>query len=365
MSVASSRKYNFYAGPSTLPLEVLETLQREFVDFEGHGLSMIETSHRSKMYDTVHNQAVELFKGIFAIPENYKVLFLGGGATLQFSMIPMNFLGPDQTCDFTLSGAWAKKAYQDAKKVGKVRVLFDGAENNYTTLPEASSLEVDPNAAYLHLTSNETIGGVQWKEWPDTGSVPLICDMSSDILSRRVPVEKFALIYGGAQKNLGPAGVTVVIIREDMLERCPEEITAYLDYRIHAEKNSLYNTPPVFGIWVIQLVLERMKRLGGMAAMEKHNAAKAAEVYNAMDESGGFYRCPVERSVRSLMNLVFRLPSEDLEKRFISQATEEGFLGLKGHRSVGGCRASLYNAMPLEGAKALGEFMRDFARKNG
>ncbi len=360
-----SRKYNFYAGPSTLPLEVLEIVQREFVDFEGQGVSMIETSHRSSMYDHVHNRAVELFKEIFAIPENYSILFLGGGATLQFSMVPLNFLGPDQTCDFTLSGSWAKKAYNDAKKVGKVRVIFDGAETNYSTLPKASSLETDPNAAYLHLTSNETIGGIQWKEWPHTGSVPLICDMSSDLLSRAVPVEKFALIYGGAQKNLGPAGVTVAIIRDDMLERCPETLTAYLDYRTHAEKNSLYNTPPVFAIWVIQLVLERMKRLGGMKAMEEHNAAKAAEVYKAIDTSGGFYRCPVDKDVRSLMNLVFRLPSEDLEKRFINQATEEGFLGLKGHRSVGGCRASLYNAMPLEGARALGEFMNEFARKNG
>jgi phosphoserine aminotransferase len=360
-----SRKYNFYAGPSTLPLEVLEIVQREFVDFEGQGVSMIETSHRSSMYDHVHNRAVELFKEIFAIPENYSVLFLGGGATLQFSMVPLNFLGPDQTCDFTLSGSWAKKAYNDAKKVGKVRVIFDGAETNYSTLPKASSLETDPNAAYLHLTSNETIGGIQWKEWPHTGSVPLICDMSSDLLSRAVPVEKFALIYGGAQKNLGPAGVTVAILRDDMLRRCPDTLTAYLDYRTHADKNSLYNTPPVFAIWVIQLVLERMKRLGGMKAMEEHNAAKAAEVYKAIDTSGGFYRCPVDKDVRSLMNLVFRLPSEDLEKRFISQATEEGFLGLKGHRSVGGCRASLYNAMPLEGARALGEFMNEFARKNG
>jgi phosphoserine aminotransferase len=280
-------------------------------------------------------------------------------------MVPLNFLGPDQTCDFTLSGSWAKKAYNDAKKVGKVRVIFDGAETNYSTLPKASSLETDPNAAYLHLTSNETIGGIQWKEWPHTGSVPLICDMSSDLLSRAVPVEKFALIYGGAQKNLGPAGVTVAILRDDMLRRCPDTLTAYLDYRTHADKNSLYNTPPVFAIWVIQLVLERMKRLGGMKAMEEHNAAKAAEVYKAIDTSGGFYRCPVDKDVRSLMNLVFRLPSEDLEKRFISQATEEGFLGLKGHRSVGGCRASLYNAMPLEGARALGEFMNEFARKNG
>jgi len=360
-----SRKHNFYAGPSTLPLEVLEVLQRELVDFEGQGLSMIETSHRSSMYDQVHNRAVELLRELFGIPGNYHVLFLGGGATLQFSMIPLNFLRPDQTCDFTLSGSWAKKAYSDAKKVGKVRVVFDGAETNYTTLPDPSSLETDPNAAYLHLTSNETIGGVQWKEWPNTGTVPLICDMSSDLLSRSIPVEKFALIYGGAQKNLGPAGVTVTIIREDMLERCPDSLTAYLDYRTHAEKNSLYNTPPVFAIWAIQLVLERMKRLGGMKAMEEHNAAKAAEVYNAIDGSGGFYRCPVEKSVRSLMNLVFRLPSEELEKQFIAQANEAGILGLKGHRSVGGCRASLYNAMPLEGARVLGEFMKEFARKNG
>lgn len=359
-----NRKYNFYAGPSTLPLEVLQTLQKELVDFEGQGLSMIETSHRSPMYDQVHNQAVALMRELWDIPENYHVLFLGGGATLQFSMIPMNFLGPDETCDFTLSGSWAKKAYNDAKKTGKVRTIFDGASTNYTTLPKASSLDIDPNAAYVHITSNETIGGVQWKEWPRTGKVPLICDMSSDILSRAVPVEQFALIYGGAQKNLGPAGVTLVIIRDDMLAKCPDTLTAYLNYRTHSDKNSLYNTPPVFAIWAIKLVLEHIKRLGGIKAVEKRNEEKAHTVYRAMDESNGFYRCPVDKNVRSLMNLVFRLPSEELEKAFIAQATERGLLGLKGHRSVGGCRASLYNAMPLEGAQALASFMKNFAEEH-
>jgi phosphoserine aminotransferase len=360
-----SRKYNFYAGPATLPLPVLTQIKEEMEDFHGIGMSLIETSHRSKTYDGVHNEAIALLRELLGIPANYQVIFLGGGATLQFSMIPMNFLSPGKSCDFTLTGAWAKKAYEDAAKVGKVKVVFDGKESGYTTLPAASSLKASPGAAYFHLTSNETIEGVEWVDFPDTGDVPLIADMSSDIMSRPLPVEKFGVIYAGAQKNLGPAGVTLVILREDLLERCPDTLTAYLNYKIHAEKNSLYNTPPVFSIYALKLVLEHVKKQGGLAAVAATAAKKAGLLYRTIDDSDGFYRCPVDKAVRSRMNVVFRLPSEDLEKKFIDAATEKGMVGLKGHRSVGGCRASLYNAMPEEGVAALTAFMKEFAAANG
>lgn len=360
-----ARKLNYHAGPSTLPLEVLEELRDNMVDFQGTGLSLIEESHRSANYEAVHNGAVELFREMLSVPKNYRILFLGGGATLQFAMVPMNFLPQGRTAEYVSTGTWSKKAIDDAKKIGSVKVVFDGKEGGYTTLPDPASMKVDPEAAYLHVTANETIGGLEWKAWPETGDVPLVCDMSSDILSRPVPVEKFALIYAGAQKNLGPAGTTIVILREDMLQRIPATLPAYLDYRNHADNNSLYNTPPVFGIWAIKLVLENMKKNGGLAAVAERNLKKASAVYGVIDSSGGFYRSPVDSRYRSNMNLVFRLPTEELEKKFIDEAKALGMIGLKGHRSVGGCRASLYNAMTLEGAETLAAFMRDFAAKNG
>ncbi len=360
-----SRKYNFNAGPSTLPLSVLEELQQDLVDYKGMGLSLLEDSHRAPTYEAVHHEAVALFRELLGIPESHKVLFLGGGATLQFAMVPMNFLAAGKSAAYVNSGAWGKKAIEDAKKLGQVQIVFDGKESNFTTLPDPASVKVDPASAYLHFTSNETIGGLQWKGWPEAGEVPLICDMSSDIFSRAVPVKKFAYIYAGAQKNLGPAGATVAILREDMLERIPDTLPAYLNYKNHVENDSLYNTPPVFAIWAIKLVLERMKKLGGLAAMATHNTRKAAVLYEAIDKSGGFYRCPVDPRYRSDMNVVFRLPSEELEKKFVKEAEALGMIGLKGHRSVGGCRASLYNAMPLEGSQALASFMKDFATKNG
>ncbi|HOU33594.1 MAG TPA: phosphoserine transaminase [Synergistaceae bacterium] len=360
-----SRKYNFNAGPSTLPLSVLEELQQDLVDYKGMGLSLLEDSHRGPTYEAVHHEAVALFRELLGIPESHKVLFLGGGATLQFAMVPMNFLAAGKSAAYVNSGAWGKKAIEDAKKLGQVQIVFDGKESNFTTLPDPASVKVDPESAYLHFTSNETIGGLQWKEWPDAGKVPLICDMSSDIFSRAVPVKKFAYIYAGAQKNLGPAGATVAILREDMLGRIPDTLPAYLNYKNHVENDSLYNTPPVFAIWTIKLVLERMKKLGGLAAAADHNARKAAVLYEAIAKSGGFYSCPVDPKYRSDMNVVFRLPSEDLEKKFVKEAEVLGMIGLKGHRSVGGCRASLYNAMPLEGSQALAAFMKDFAAKNG
>jgi phosphoserine aminotransferase len=359
------RKRNFYAGPSTLPVAVLEQIRDQVVDTQGKGLSMIETSHRGSMYETVHNEAIELLRGLLGLPKDRRVLFLGGGATLQFAMVPMNLLGKGAGCDYVLSGAWAQKAVADARLLGTVRLAFDGASAKFTALPKAASVKVPSDSAYLHLTSNETIGGIQWKEFPQTGSVPLVADMSSDIMSRRIPAERFGLIYAGAQKNLGPAGLTVVIIAEGLLERSPKELPAYLSYRIHAEDNSLYNTPPVFAVWVLGLMLKWAQEQGGLAAIEKANEEKAALIYRAIDSSAGFYRSPVDPAVRSTMNVVFRLASEELEKKFVAESEKAGMLGLKGHRSVGGCRASLYNGMPLEGARDLASFMREFASSNG
>ncbi len=358
-----SRTTNFYAGPSFLPVDILEQIQAELVDYQGTGLSLVETSHRSQTYDDVHQEALALLRELLAVPDWYHILFLGGGATLQFGMIPLNFLMEGQSCDFTLSGVWAKKAYADTQKVGAAQIIFDGAESNYTTLPDARTLRINADAAYLHMTSNETIGGLQWKEWPDTGDVPIICDMSSDILSRPIPIEKFGLIHAGAQKNLGPSGVTVVIIREDMVARCPDSLPVYLSYKTHAEKNSLYNTPPIFPIYAMNLILKRMKDKGGMEAMVRHNHEKANLLYSAIEESGSFYTCPVEPAYRSEMNVIFRLPDEALEKAFVEEAAAQGMVGLKGHRSVGGCRASIYNAMPLASVEQLVAFMQDFASR--
>jgi len=360
-----NRIFNFSAGPCTLPLPALEEAQAEFVDYQGAGMSLIEMSHRGKQYDAVHTEALDLIKRLYGLPDNYKVLFLGGGATLQFSMIPMNLMGQGGTCDFTLTGAWAKKAYADAKKIGDVNLLFDGSPDSFMKLPDPAALKVRPESSYLHLTSNETIGGVQWKSFPTTGDVPLVCDMSSDFVSRRVPVENFGLIYAGAQKNAGPAGVAVVIIREDLLERCPDSLTAYLSYATHAPKDSMYNTPPVFPIYMMMKTLEWLEGLGGLPAAEKLADERSSLIYGAIAADSGFFTCPVDEGCRSKMNVVFRLPSEDLEKQFVAEAMAEGMSGLKGHRSVGGCRASVYNAMPVEGAKKLAEFMHEFARKNG
>jgi len=359
-----ARKINFFAGPSVLPQDVLETLGKEMVDFQGSGLSLIETSHRSATYDEVHRSAMNLLRELLKVPESYKILFLGGGATMQFGMIPMNFLPQGASADYTLTGAWAKKAAADAQKIGKVRYAYDGSAEKYSTLPDPASLDIDEKAAYVHLTSNETIGGIQWKDFPDTGKVPLICDMSSDILSRPLPVEKFSMIYAGAQKNLAPSGLVVVIIREDLLERCPDTLPAYLNYQTHAKADSLYNTPPVFPIWAMNEVLKGLVDKGGMDYVVAHNRKKADMVYQAIDGNSDFYKSPVDKAVRSDMNVVFTLPNEDLDKQFITEAQALGMMGLKGHRSVGGCRASIYNGMTLEGVEILSGFMADFAAKH-
>ena len=363
MNAPTDRKLNFFAGPSTLPLPVLEKLRDTMVDHSGEGMSLIETSHRSPMYDEVHQGALSLLRELLGVPDDFDILLLGGGATLQFAMVPMNLLPAGRSCDFLVSGSWAKKALADARKIGNVNVVFDGAEGGYSSLP--SEISYSPDAAYVHATSNETIDGVQWPELPKTGNVPLVADMSSDIMSRRFSFDDIGLVYAGAQKNLGPAGVAVVIVRKDLLERCPAALPAYLNYSVHAEKDSLYNTPPVFSIYALRLVLEHVKELGGIEAAERLSNQRSALVYDAIDSSDGFYSCKVERSKRSKMNLVFNLATEELEKRFLVAAEAAGMLGLKGHRSVGGCRASLYNAVPVEWAESLADLMRSFAASNG
>lgn len=355
-----ARVFNFSAGPATLPLDVLQEAQKNLVDYEGCGLSLIEMSHRGKEYDAVHTRAGELVREVMQIPPGYAVLFLGGGATMQFGMVPMNLMGEGGSADYTCSGSWAGKAIDDARKIGTVNTVYDGSDTAFTTLPEPVSVKSTPGSAYLHITTNETIEGVQWKQFPRT-DVPLVADMSSDIMSRPVPVDQFGLIYAGAQKNLGPAGVTLVILREELLERIPRTLPAYLSYGTHAKSNSLYNTPPVFPIYMVKLVLEWIQREGGLNAIGERNARKAALLYDAIESSDGFYRCPVDPRYRSEMNVVFRLPSEDLEGAFIKQAAASNMSGLKGHRSVGGIRASIYNAMPEEGVAALVDFMRTFA----
>jgi len=360
-----NRIFNFSAGPCTLPLPALEEAQAEFLDYHGRGMSILEMSHRSAEYDAVHAEAMDLVRRLYGLPDGYKVLFLGGGATLQFAMVPLNLMGPGGTCDFTVTGAWSKKAYADARKVGNVNVVFDGSADDFMSLPDPASLSATPGAAYFHLTSNETIGGVQWKDWPDTGDVPLVCDMSSDFVSRRIPVGRFGLIYAGAQKNAGPAGTSIVIVREDLLARTPETLPAYLGYATHAPKDSMYNTPPVFAIYMVMKTLKWLEDLGGLEAAERLAAERAGLLYGAIGKDAGFYRCPVREDARSVMNIVWRLPDEALAKRFVAEALEAGMSGLKGHRSVGGCRASVYNAMPVEGAKALADFMGEFARRNG
>ncbi|MDA3956355.1 phosphoserine transaminase [Oceanispirochaeta sp.] len=358
-----SHAKNFYAGPSVLPISILEEIQKNMVDYMGSGLSLMETSHRSPEYDEVHMNSLNLIREIYGVPDNFKILFIGGGATMQFSMIPLNFLSGGRSCDFTLTGAWSKKAYNDAIKLGKVNVIFDGKDESYTRLPDPASLKATPGASYFHMTSNETIGGIQWKDWPDTGDVPIICDMSSDIMSRPIPFEKFGMIYAGAQKNLGPSGVAIVIIREDMLEKCNPDITAYLDYRIHAKKDSLYNTPPVFPIYAMSLILQKVKADGGLKSIQNRNEEKSRLIYDTIDKSGNFYKSPVDVSVRSDMNVVFTLDSTDLEKEFIAEAKKRQMVGLKGHVSVGGCRASIYNSLPISDVMALVDFMNEFQKE--
>jgi phosphoserine aminotransferase len=360
----TERIYNFSAGPAVLPLPVLEEAQRDMLALPGVGMSVMEISHRSKTFDEIIGGAEQGLRELMGIPENYKVLFLQGGASLQFSMIPMNLLPAGATADYIITGSWGKKALKEAKRAGAINVAANTEDSRYSRTPEQHELKLSANAAYVHLTSNETIEGVEWKDLPDVGQVPLVSDASSNILSRVEPVERYALIYAGAQKNMGPSGLTVVIIREDLLARAPDGLHTMLDYRTHVQNDSLYNTPNTWGIYILNLVCKWLKGKGGIEGMQRENEAKAKLLYDAID-AGDFYRGHAAPEARSLMNVTFRLPSEDLEKQFVKEATEARLDGLKGHRSVGGLRASIYNAFPREGVEALVEFMKEFERKNG
>jgi phosphoserine aminotransferase len=360
----TERIFNFSAGPAVLPLPVLEEAQRDLIGLPGVGMSIMEISHRSKTFDEIIGRAENGLRNLLGLPDNYHVLFLQGGASLQFSMIPMNLLPDSGSADYILTGSWGKKAVKEAKKTGAVNVAATMADGNFTRVPAQDELKLDPHAAYVHLTSNETIEGVEWKGEPEVGDVPLICDASSDILSRPVRVERYGLIYAGAQKNMGPSGVTLVILRDDLLSRIPEGLHTMLDYRTHVEAKSLYNTPNTFGIYIIMLVCKWLEEKGGLEGMQSENEAKARLLYDAIDATA-FYRGHADPDSRSLMNVTFRLPSEELEKKFATEATAAGLDGLKGHRSVGGIRASIYNAFPREGVEALVSFMKEFERKNG
>jgi phosphoserine aminotransferase len=360
----TERIYNFSAGPAVLPLSVLEEAQRELVSLPGVGMSVMEISHRSKTFDEIIGSAERGLRELLGLPENYHVLFLQGGASLQFSMIPMNFLPKDGSADYIVTGSWGKKAVKEAKREGAVNIAATTADGGFTRVPGQDELKLDPKAAYVHITTNETIEGVEWKREPETGEVPLVADASSDIMSHVIPVEKYALIYAGAQKNMGPSGVTLVIIRDDLLARIPDNLHTMLDYRTHVQNNSLYNTPNTWGIYIINLVCKWLQEKGGLSGMERENEAKAQLIYDAIDATT-FYRGHADADSRSIMNITFRLPSEELEKKFANEATAAGLDGLKGHRSVGGIRASIYNAFPREGVQALVSFMREFEKKNG
>jgi len=360
-----NRVFNFGAGPAVLPLEVLEQVQKDLLALPGVGMSILEISHRSKTFEAIIQAAESEIRGLAAIPENYHVLFLPGGASLQFSMVPMNFLAAGTTADYIVTGAWGKKAVKEAKRVGAVNVAATLEAESFTRLPRPEEIHLTPGAAYVHYTSNETIQGVQFKAEPAVpAEVPVVCDTSSDMFSRPLDIAKYAVVYAGAQKNLGPAGVTLVIVRDDLLKRSPETLATMLNYNTHVKEKSLYNTPAVFAIYVLGLTMKWVRERGGLSGIGELNRRKAAKLYAEIDRSG-FYKGHAAQDCRSAMNVTFRLPSEELEAEFIKQAKGAGMEGLKGHRSVGGLRASLYNAFPEAGVDALVELMREFERKQG
>ncbi len=361
----TERIYNFSAGPAILPVEVLEKAKSELLSLNGIGMSVMEISHRSKHFEPILEGATSGIRELLNIPDNYQILFLQGGASLQFSMIPLNFLPENETADYVVTGAWGKKALKEAKKCGNANVIFSTAEEGFKSVPTQDELTFSEDANYIHYTSNETIEGVEFKYDLDGSGIPVVCDMSSNILSKPIDLEKYALIYAGAQKNIGPSGVTLVIIRDDLIEKVPDAQHSMFDYRALAANNSMLNTPNTWGIYIINLVCEHLKKHGGLAEMEKKNEEKAQILYNAIDSSDGFYRGHADKAARSLMNVTFRLPSEELEKQFAAEAAAQKLDGLKGHRSVGGIRASIYNAFPRKGVEALVDFMKDFAQKNG
>jgi phosphoserine aminotransferase len=361
------RVHNFSAGPAVMPLPVLEEIQRDLLGLPGVGMSILEISHRSKTFEDILARAEADLRTLAGVPASCKVLFLQGGASTQFSMVPMNLLGTGQTADYVDTGSWAEKAIKEARKVGAVNVAATTKPDNYTRIPEPDELALTRGAAYVHITSNNTIEGTQYKEVPLVGDAPLVCDASSDIFSGPIDVARYGLIYAGAQKNMGPAGLTIVILREDLLPRSIEKKAALptmMNYAVHAENASLYNTPPTFAVYALGLVMKWLLGQGGLGAMAAHNERKAARLYAEIDRSG-FYRGTAQPNSRSLMNVTFRLPTEELEQMFVKESEAAGLDGLKGHRAVGGMRASIYNAFPEEGIDALISFMRDFEQRRG
>lgn len=359
-----TRAHNFCAGPCTLPESVVAELGEQMLEYGDSGMSVIEMSHRSPEYEAIHHETLDLLRSLYAVPDDFDILLLQGGASLQFAMVPMNLLGPDDKAGYLQTGSWGKKALGDAAKIGATYTAWDGSTSGYTRAPQSSELTIEPDTTYLHLTSNETIEGVRIPAFDDLG-VRLVADMSSDYLSRAIDWDLFDLVYGGAQKNLGPAGLAVVFARKSVVADTPDHLPTYLRYDTHAKADSLANTPAVFAIWAMSKVLRWMDDAGGVAAMETRAAERSGLLYDAIDSSGGFYNNPVEPSYRSHMNIVFRLPSEELEAQFLSEAEEKRFLNLKGHRSVGGIRASVYNGLPTSSVEALKAFMNDFAERAG
>ena len=357
------RVYNFYAGPATLPLVVLKKAQEELLNFKGSGMSVLEISHRSKPYDEMHKKASEIIKELMGIPSNYKVLWLQGGASSQFFMVPLNLKVTDKPMEYVNTGNWAKKAIKEAKLYGEVKVVATSEDQKFSYIPK--NVQFSSNAAFAHITGNETIGGIEWHQWPEIPSdVPLVCDMSSNFMDKVVDIKKFGVIYAGAQKNLGPAGVTILIVREDLLARVSENTPTMLKWKTHAEKDSLYNTPPCFAIYLCELVLEHLKKIGGISAIEKQNRKKADMLYDVIDKSNGFYKGVAKKESRSLMNVTFNLSTPELEAKCVEEGKNKGLIGLKGHRDVGGMRASIYNAMPVDGVEALCEFLKEFQESN-
>ncbi len=356
------RNINFNPGPAAVPLDVLKIVQAELLDYQNSGMSILESSHRAKEYEAINDQAMALVRELLGLGPNYQVIFLGGGASLQFDMIPMNFVGEGRTAAYVDTGDFAARALKECQIVAKAHVAFSSKEEKYRRVPKASEVKYPEDVSYLHICSNNTIEGTQFKEFPDTGKVPLIADMSSEIMSRQLDFKKFSMIYAGAQKNLGVAGVTLVIIRDDFLATAKKGLPTLLTYKIHVDNKSLYNTPPVFGVYIMKLVMEWIKGNGGLAGIEKINIAKKNLLYGAIDAAPDFYKSPVEKDSRSMMNVTMRLPTEDMENKFISDAQKEGLIGLKGHRSVGGIRFSIYNAVSLEDIQKTVDFMAKFRK---
>ncbi len=364
-SQMTDRIYNFSAGPAMLPLSVLQEAQNELLSFRGTGMSVMEMSHRSDIFRDVVDRAESGMRSLLSVPENYRILFLQGGASLQFSMVPMNFLREDQTADYIITGAWGKKAFTEAQKCGQAVVIHSSESTGFKSVPDRSELNFTPQAQYIHYTSNETIEGVEFPYDLDGAGIPVVCDASSNILSKPIDISKYALIYAGAQKNIGPSGVTVVIISDELIGKVPNDQHTMLNYRIFAEQDSMPNTPNTWGIYLISLVCSWLLKQGGLETIARRNDEKAMYLYTAIDRSEGFYQGHADIEARSRMNVTFRLPTPDLETRFLSEAASLGLDGLKGHRSVGGIRASIYNAFPVEGVKALVNFMEEFARREG